>query len=338
MQLIASVSWALLVSFVLRLRVVSSAPGPSSLIIDTDVGSYYDDFMAIALVLKNDDFDVKLVVTCTDDTTARARVVAKFLTLLGRSDIPIGIGVKNGNSTEHSLFGWGADFDLDKYGGCVYQDGVAAMATVLEQSAAEVEILAIGPATNFPSLISRYPGALNRAKVVLSGGSIYKGYYNTTPAVAEYNIAMCPLCARQLLATAVSISVAPLDTTGVGSLTADYTRQLLASVTADALSVGNSLVYYCSNHPYDGQHPQCEFNVSTPVFFDAVAALMTFRNGSAFLEYRELNIAIDDFGYTLIDAVSGVPVTVALYWVGGDAVGLDKYRAFLASALSSRVA
>lgn len=334
MQLIAL---ALLVGFVLGLRVASSATAPIPLIIDTDVGSFYDDFAAIALVLKNDDLDVKLVVTCTDDTTARAKVLAKFLTLIRRSDIPIGIGVRNDNSTQHFLFGWGADFELDKYGGGVYQDGVAAMATILEQYKSEVEILAIGPTTNFPSLMSRYPGVLNGTRVVLSGGSIYKGYYNSTPAVAEYNIATCPLCARQLLTAGVSISMAPLDTTGVSSLTANYTRQLLASVTADALTVGNSLVYYCSNLPYDGEVPQCEFNVSTPVLYDAVAALMTFASAAACLEYRDLSIAIDDRGYTLVDGAGGVPVTVALYWAGGDAVGLEKYRAFFTLMLSSSI-
>ena len=308
--------------------------GRSTLIIDTDIGSFYDDFMAIALALKSDEFDIKLVVTCTDDTTARAKVAAKFLTQLGRSDVPIGIGVQNSNSTEHALFGWAADFDLNKYGGGVYNDGVAAMATILDGSAATVGILAIGPTTNFPSLLSRYPNALKRAKVTFSGGSVYKGYYNTTPAVAEYNVLMCPLCLRELLATGVSVSMVPLDITGVSFLTPVYTRQLLASVTAAALTVGNTLVYYCSNCPYDDAYPQCNFNVTTPVFYDAGAALVTIPVGSAFLEYRELNITVDDSGYTLVDDIAGVPVRVALDWVGGD-IGLEEYRGFLTSVLSS---
>lgn len=327
------------VSFVILLsqRLVSSSspPGRRPLIIDTDIGSFYDDLMAIALVLKNEDFDVKLVVTCTDDTTARAKVAAKFLTLLGRSDIPIGIGVPTSNVPYHFLYGWGADFDLSKYGGIVYEDGVAAMGTVVQQSATEVQIMAIGPATNFPSLINRFTvDILKRTNVALSGGSIYKGYYNTTPAVAEYNVRTCPTCLQQLLATGVSVSMAPLDTTGLGNLTPDYTRQLLASVSEDALAVGNSLVYYCSNNPYDGSYAQCSFDATTPVFFDAVAALMTFANGSAFLEYQQLSIAVDDLGYTVIDAVGGTPVNVALSWVGGGVAGLELYRAFLTSALS----
>ena len=102
-----------------------SPAAQQSVIIDTDIGSFYDDFMALALAIKSPSLDVKLVVTCTDDTTARAKVAAKLLTLFGRSDIPIGIGVRNENVTKHPLFGWAQDFDLKTYKGGVFQDGVS---------------------------------------------------------------------------------------------------------------------------------------------------------------------------------------------------------------------
>ena len=56
-------------------------------IIDTDIGSFDDDPVAIALALSRPELDVKLVITCSDDTTERARIAAKYLTLLGRDDM-----------------------------------------------------------------------------------------------------------------------------------------------------------------------------------------------------------------------------------------------------------
>ena len=55
---------------------------PKPVIIDTDIGSYIDDSYAISFSLQSSEYlDVKLIVTYTDDTTARAKVAAKLLTI-----------------------------------------------------------------------------------------------------------------------------------------------------------------------------------------------------------------------------------------------------------------
>lgn len=50
--------------------------------------------------------------TATGDTTARAKIVAKYLLAYGRTDVPIGIGVANNNQTSNPLYEWAADIDL----------------------------------------------------------------------------------------------------------------------------------------------------------------------------------------------------------------------------------
>ena len=84
-----------------------SKSGSASLqpvIIDTDIGSDIDDSFAIALALQSSELlDVQLIVTCTDDTTARAKIAAKLLTIAGRDSVPIGIGQANANETVHTL-------------------------------------------------------------------------------------------------------------------------------------------------------------------------------------------------------------------------------------------
>ena len=304
-----------------------------SVIIDTDIGSFYDDFMALALAVKSPSLDVKLVVTCTDDTTARAKVAAKLLNLFGRSDIPIGIGVQNENVTKHPLFGWAQDFDLNTYKGGVFQDGVAGIANVIDKSSSTVDILCIGPMTNFPELLKRYPEVVHKARIKVSGGSIYKGYYNSSTAVEEYNIKTCPGCASQVFHAGWTISLAPLDTTGLGDLTPTNMRTFLESVNAVALAVGNSLVYYCSNNPYGDWKMQCTFKVSTPVLYDAVATLLTLQEASNVLEFQKLNITVTSDGYTVIDNKTGVPMEVAIHWSEND--GLRRYREFLTDTLAS---
>jgi hypothetical protein len=54
-------------------------------------------------------------VSATGDTTARARIVAKYLEAVGRTDIAVGVGMANSNSsTNNPLYDWASDYDLTK--------------------------------------------------------------------------------------------------------------------------------------------------------------------------------------------------------------------------------
>ena len=50
------------------------AAAPKSVIIDTDIGSNFDDTVAIGEALMNPNISVKLILTASGDTTARAKV------------------------------------------------------------------------------------------------------------------------------------------------------------------------------------------------------------------------------------------------------------------------
>ena len=62
-------------------------------ILDTDIGFDIDDTWALGLLLKCPELDVKLITTSSDNTPIKAKLVAKFLEIVGRTDIPIGIGL-----------------------------------------------------------------------------------------------------------------------------------------------------------------------------------------------------------------------------------------------------
>ena len=161
---------------------------------------------------------MQLVVTCTDDTTTRAKIVAKLLTIAERDSVPIGIGEANSNQTRHTLWGWAQDFNLSDYKGGVYEDGVDQMAKIILASETVVDIIAIGPMTNFPHLLDKYPDVVKKARIRAMAGSIYRGYGNSTTPAQEYNVMMCPYCMQRMLKAGWNVSITPLDTCGTATL------------------------------------------------------------------------------------------------------------------------
>ena len=242
-------------------------------IIDTDVGSYMDDSYAIVYAAMSQELDIKLIVTCTDDTTARAKVVAKLLKLLGRDDIPIGIGIKNENQTHHYLFDWAGNEDLSQYKGGVYQDGVKKMAEVLSSSDQMVDIIAIGPMTNFPELVQKYPESVGKAHIRAMAGSIYVGYDMKKPPAAEYNVAICPWCMEVLLKSNWSVTLTPLDSCGSLILDPSQLEQVLESDNMASLALASTLTFFCTTVNVQTRD-SCDFKVGTPILYDVVATLL----------------------------------------------------------------
>jgi len=67
-------------------------------ILDTDIGLDIDDIWALGLLLSCPELDVRLITTTSGNTIIKAKLVAKFLEIADRTDIPIGIGPKQNNS------------------------------------------------------------------------------------------------------------------------------------------------------------------------------------------------------------------------------------------------
>lgn len=293
--------------------VLSSSGSKQPVIIDTDVGSFLDDSFAIAYAVQSQALDVKLIVTCTDDTTARAKVLAKLLKLLGRDDIPIGIGIKNENKTGHFLFDWAKNENLSLYRGDVEECGVWKMFDILVHSEEIVDIIAIGPMTNFPTLVQKYPESVKNGRIRAMAGSIYTGYAGKKGAVAEYNVAVCPWCMEVLLKAGWNVTITPLDTCGNFVLDSSEIKHMLESSSEVSTALASSLVYFCITNemPLD----MCYLKVGTPVLYDAIATLLAVPAvAMEFLEYSEMKLSVNSTGFTLVDADKGVLTSVALQW------------------------
>lgn len=313
----------------------SAGAVPKPVIIDTDVGSFIDDSAAILLALQNPELDVKLIVTATNDTTARARIVAKYLMAVNRTDIPIGIGVAI-KPTLQSMYGWAADIDLDKYsqhyGGKILEDGVQAMNDVIMTSSVPVEIIAIAPATNFPSLLKRFPGVVSRVGHVWAmSGSFHRGYRNSTTPVAEYNVALCAECSQAMYAAGWPITTTPLDTCGVAYLPSKSFSRLLTGNGPHSSIFVESWLYWCPRNSL----AQCSLNpLNSDDLMDAVATTLATSTSSKFLTISKENVTITSDGHTVLSQGPGsVEVNVALQWNGGDA-GLEAFRLWLAEQIA----
>ena len=309
-------------------------PGPSAaqrtaVIIDTDIGSYIDDSYAIAFALQSSEYlDVKLVVTCSDDTTARAKITAKFLTIAGRDDIPLGIGVANYNTTNHTLWDWARDFDLSNYKGGVYEDGVDQMAKIILNSETVVDIIALGPMTNFPLLLQKYPDVVKNARIRAMAGSIYRGYDNSTTPTAEYNVQLCPYCFETVLKAKWEVTIAPLDTGGVATLTPENVQDIITSSNAWSIGLDAHTLFWCTK----GVIP-CHLNIATVVLPDTIATLLTLpAQLTDFVDMKELNLIVTDKGHVKVNNTEGTPTKVALYW-RENLVGLNNFRTYMTTVL-----
>lgn len=119
------------------------------------------------LLSRPDLFDVQLIVSATKNTTGRAALVGKLLTVLNRTDIPIAVGVETAYEGELAGVGpqypWCADYDLHSYPGTVYWDGVSAMRAALKKGtpSAPVFLVEIAPTPNLGAVLAL--GALQQA-------------------------------------------------------------------------------------------------------------------------------------------------------------------------------
>ncbi len=191
-----------------------AARPPIPVILDTDIGDDIDDTWALILALKSPELDVKLVVTDFGNTEQRARLVARVLELAGRTDIPIGIGIKE-NDDPGPQAEWVKGYDLAKYPGRVYRDGVQALIDTAMASPEPMTLIAIGPPPNLKAALEREPRIAGKLRLAGMYGSIHKGYDGKPKPEPEWNVRANPAAARALLAAPWREAIlTPLDTCG----------------------------------------------------------------------------------------------------------------------------
>ena len=290
---------------------VDSQQNTIPVIFDTDIGSDIDDTWALAFLLNSPELDVKLVVSDDGDTVYRAKILAKFLEVAGRTDIPVGVGKRLKSEGPYPQGKWVEDYDLTDYPGTVHRDGVQAIIDTIMNSPEPVTLICVGPVPNIAEALEREPRIAENARFVGMHGSVYKGYNNSDTVNSEYNVRLhIPECQRAFAAS-WDITITPLDTCGIIVLEGDRYAKVRDSETPMMRALMENYGFWLDQPRKD----PADLKVKSSVLFDTVAIYLAFSQDLLIME--DLGIRIDDEGFTRIDPEAHT-VHVATKWADLD--------------------
>jgi len=255
---------------------------PQLAIIDTDIGDDIDDAFALALALRSPELKIIGITTEYGDTELRARLVDRYLAAVGRSEIPVAAGVATPHDNVFTQSAYAGREPARKHA-----DGVRFILDEIRVHPGEVTIIAIGPEGNLAAAIRQDAATFRKVKrVVLMGGSIYRGYGEHRPPDAEWNIKCDPKAAQALLASGAPLFYMPLDSTQI-HLEAPERERILSfgSALTDQLTLlYHQWVAHTDNHSPD------------PTLFDPVA--VTYAISPELCPAKPIRIEVDDMGFT----------------------------------------
>jgi inosine-uridine nucleoside N-ribohydrolase len=311
---------ALAATFLLATMPGSPASARVPVILDTDIGDDIDDTWALAMLLRSPQLDLKLVTTTCGKAEYRAKIVAKILTAAGRTDVPIGLGA-GGRGGVGGQQPWVQDYKLADYPGKIHQDGVQALIDAIQQSPQPMTVIAIGPLHTLAAALDREPAIAGKAMLVGMQGSVRKGYGGGKTPAAEYNVAANVKAAQKVLSAPWrTISITPLDTCGLVTISGDRFQRLKESRNPLARTVLENYRIWSGKKSLDELH-------ASSVLFDTVAVYLAYPDSRPLVKLETLSIAVTRDGFTRIDA-GGTTMSVA-----GDWTDLDAYRDLVVTTL-----
>ena len=284
------------------------AAEPIPVIFDTDIGGDIDDTWALAYLLRSPELDLKLVVTDFGDTVYRAKVAARLLEVAGRSDVPIGIGLRQSEEGGPQQ-AWVEGYALDDYPGRVHQDGVEAMIEMIRRSEKPITLIAVGPAPNLEEALARAPDIAQKTRFIGMYGSVRVGYNGSSKPEPEWNVRADVDSVRAILGAPWPVTLTPLDTCGLLKLTGE--RYASVRDSKDPLA-GAIIENYRLWLPHIDWLPEStDPDRESTVLFDIVAVYLAFAED--LVEIEDIKIRVTDEGMTIED-VAGRPVRAALRW------------------------
>jgi len=304
-------------------------------ILDTDICDDIDDTWALSVLLKSPELDCKLVVTAVGNTELKAKVVAKLLANAGRSDVAVGIGVKQGDGS-HRQAAWVKDYDLASYPGKVHKDGVQAMIDAIMNAPTRVTLIALGPLPNVAEALKREPRIAQKADFVGMHGSVFVGYGGKNTPDAEYNIKQNVEAAKQVFTAGWPMTITPLDTCGLVVLDGPKYQMLLQkdSPIVKAL-LENYRLWLVDGLQQDRKDldeagrlrlAQERLHHGSSTLFDTVAVYLAVSRD--LVEMKEVPLLVTDDGFTRV--VEGAKmVHCAVKWKD-----LDGYETWLVERLT----
>jgi inosine-uridine nucleoside N-ribohydrolase len=267
---------------------------PEPVILDTDIGDDIDDAFALGLSLRSPEIKLLGITTAYGDTELRAQLVERFLAMVGGN---VGISINAGvGSNAQNVFTQAAYAQQNFRSVCGIRtafkaDAVDWLLLQIRAHPGQITLIAIGPLFNVQAAIERDPATFRQLKrVVLMGGSIYRGYDGREgahrPPDAEWNISRDPAGLRALLGSGVPVFMMPLDSTQI-HLETPAREAIFAhgSPLTDQLT----LLYHQWMAGTEGHPP-------APTLFDPVAVAYVIR--PVLCPTTPMRLEVDDKGYT----------------------------------------
>lgn len=245
-------------------------------IIDTDTGA--DDASALILAAKSKNLDILGVTVLVGnvDLEQGARNALMALEMAG-SDAPVYKGASENYKKEpieaFSVFGKDGMGEADLIHPkreAEKEDAVDFILDTVKQNPGEIEIVALGPATNIAKAIEKDPETMKKVRMIWSMGTAGLGPGNASP-VAEFNVFADPEAYKVMLDSGIDITVVGLDVCGgeaqwtndqleqlnsvneIGSfVTKSFTKIrefYAANGSADSVMNCDSLAMMCLVHP-----------------------------------------------------------------------------------------
>ncbi len=282
-------------------------------ILDTDIGTDIDDTWALAQLLRSPELNSKLILTTSGGREYRSAVMVKFLTVAGRTNIPIGLGAKTNSIPEHSRnqAPWIKGYNLTNYSGEVVEDGVGRMIRIIEESPEPVTIIAIAPSGNLAAALARSPGIAAKCRLVGMFGSFDIGYNSRPPASAETNVRVDPKALRAVLAAPwQDVLLTPLDTCNFAVLDGENYHRLWTATDDPTLRA--VIENYCIFAPRVDWMRCDYFTQRSTTLFDCVAVYLACAED--FVTTENVRFRITDDGFTVRDEHGEFSARVALRW------------------------
>ena len=293
-------------------------------ILDTDIGDDIDDTWALGLLLRSPELDVKLVVSDDGKPLYRSKLLARFLEVAKRTDIPVGLGMQTDKKGEGGQSAWVKEYNLNRYPDKVYPDGVQALIDTIMNSREPITVLALGPVPNLAAALEREPRIAQRAKFVGMYGSVRVGYGGSKTPHAEYNVKQDVAAAQKAFTAPWPMTITPLDTCGIVDLQAERYQRVRRSNDPIAAAITENYRMWSAAQPRQNQPDP--FETHSSILYDTVAVYLAYSQDLVKME--ELPLSVTGEGMTVIQP-GAKQIQVATEWKN-----LDAFRDLLVQRLT----
>jgi inosine-uridine nucleoside N-ribohydrolase len=162
----------------------------NKLIIDTDIGTYYDDAFAVLLGARSPEVQLLGVTTNYGDTHLRSRIARKILNVAGRQDVPVFRGIGKPLRGNALMFGFEGERILDEEDKNIKYDDEHAVNFIIRsimENPGEVTVVTLGAVSNLAAAYIMEPRiAQNVKEVIMMAGVI-------TPIIDQKGVRRSPV-------------------------------------------------------------------------------------------------------------------------------------------------